>query len=251
MEAYYDHAGITIYHGDCREVLPGLGRDVTCFVMSPPYNQRIETFKPSGMQKNWNWTNKISAGYSDSMDELAYQAVQVEVLQACASRITEDGSLFYNHKWRWRDGLAIYPLAWIDNATISLRLRQELVWSRDGSPTLNARMFAPSDERIYWLVAGRHKWNQSQVGKMTVWSIPSHKRDKHPCSFPVEIPRRCILATTDEGDVVCDPFMGSGTTLRAAKDLGRKAIGIEIEEKYCEIAAKRLQQEVFDFGKVS
>lgn len=75
--------------------------------------------------------------------------------------------------------------------------------------------------------------------------------DGHPCPFPLELPKRCIAATTDLGDVVLDPFMGSGTTLRAAKDLGRKAIGIEIEERYCEIAAKRLAQEVLDFGGVA
>ena len=70
----------------------------------------------------------------------------------------------------------------------------------------------------------------------------------HRTQKPLSLVKQLAAAFTNQGDMILDPFMGSGTTLRAAKDLGRKAIGIEIEEKYCEIAAKRMAQEVFDFG---
>jgi hypothetical protein len=71
----------------------------------------------------------------------------------------------------------------------------------------------------------------------------------HPTQKPVALMQWCMtLRWTRELAVILDPFVGSGTTLRAAKDLGRKAIGIEIEEQYCEIAARRLEQEVFDFS---
>ena len=70
-------------------------------------------------------------------------------------------------------------------------------------------------------------------------------RDRlHPNEKPLDLPGQFIRLTTNVGDLVLDPFMGSGTTLRAAKDLGRRAIGIEIEERYCEIAARRMEQEV-------
>lgn len=67
---------------------------------------------------------------------------------------------------------------------------------------------------------------------------------EHPATMPFRMATDHILSWSNSGDLVFDPFMGSGTTLRAAKDLGRKAIGIEIEERYCEIAANRLSQEV-------
>lgn len=69
----------------------------------------------------------------------------------------------------------------------------------------------------------------------------------HPSQKPIEVMKWCIKKCPDETGTILDPFMGSGTTLRAAKDLNRKAIGIELEEKYCEIAVKRLQQEVMQF----
>lgn len=85
-----------------------------------------------------------------------------------------------------------------------------------------------------------------------VWRIQPEgrgaKTGNHPAPFPVELASRCIRLSTWPGEIVLDPFMGSGSTLIAARDLGRRAIGIEVSEAYCEIAAKRLDQAVLDFG---
>jgi site-specific DNA-methyltransferase (adenine-specific) len=74
------------------------------------------------------------------------------------------------------------------------------------------------------------------------------KETSHPNEKPIPLMRKLVKLGTQRGDCILDPFAGSGTTLRAAKDLGRQAIGIEIEEKYCRIAANRLRQEVLSFG---
>jgi modification methylase len=78
-----------------------------------------------------------------------------------------------------------------------------------------------------------------------LWRIPP-EANVHPAPFPLALANR-VMGTTLEGTVL-DPFMGSGTTLRAAKNYGRRCIGIEISERYCEIAAQRLAQQVLDFG---
>ena len=250
MKPYYESGGITIYHGDCLEVLPTL-TDAACVVTSPPYNQlgsRIPS-KPSGIWKDMGrgFTDTITElGYGDDMPECEYQEWQRSVAVALGIAVRAGGSFFYNHKLRYRDGVILHPVELARTFT-GWRLQQELVWSRPGSMTFNARMFAPSDERVLWLVrdGAKHTWNQESVGHLTVWRIPpAVEIEGHPCPFPVSLAVRCIAATTASGETVLDPFMGSGTTLRAAKDLGRKAIGIEIEERYCEIAAKRLSQEV-------
>ena len=82
-----------------------------------------------------------------------------------------------------------------------------------------------------------------------VWTVPTQPYpDAHFAVFPPELVRRPILATVPEGGTVLDPFFGSGTTAVMARRLGRKAVGVELSEAYCELAAKRFQQEVFDFG---
>ena len=94
---------------------------------------------------------------------------------------------------------------------------------------------------------GRMRWNGG--GRPAVWTHGTCKVDRpdHPCPKPEPLMGDLVTQFTDPGDLILDPFMGSGTTLVAAKRLGRKAIGIELEERYCEIAAKRLAQGALSF----
>jgi site-specific DNA-methyltransferase (adenine-specific) len=256
MKPYYQDDWATIYHGDSLDVLSTAPWVVSCVVTSPPYNTLGSRIPHAGTGKMAGdaWLSKVRvSGYADDMDEIAYRDWQVAITSALAEVAAPGASLFYNHKIRYRDKSPVHPLdlvRWFDGWD----LRQEIVWARDGGIALNARMFCPSDERVYWMVkpGAPHKWNQASASLMSVWRIRQEiGLDGHPCPYPLGLPSRCIAATSDPGDLVVDPFMGSGTTLRAAKDLGRKSIGIEIEERYCEIAAKRLAQEVLDFGAVS
>lgn len=245
MKPYYQHGGVTIYHGDCREILPTFpaGAATIC-VTSPPYNlvrKWTETSGPNSLYKKWQAVSEIK-WYDDDLPEEEYQARQKwvvsELLRVCSS------SIFYNHKLRYavrRAGRVIHPMEWL----AEFPLWCEIIWDRGGGITHNSRRVCLSDERIYW-IRQSETWNVNPF--TSVWRIaPDNEMPEHPCSYPVELAARCIQIATKPTDIVIDPYMGSGSTLKAAKDLGRQAIGIELEEKYCEIAAKRLAQEVLSF----
>lgn len=255
VKPYYEQDGITIYHGDCREVLAFLpSASVAATVTSPPYNTLGSRMPAKGTgckgRAIQGWLDSVAKdGYADDMSEEEYGDWQSSVAAAIATVTRPGGSFFYNHKIRYRDGVLIHPLDLV-RRFVGWMFRQEVIWERPGSFAFNARLFAPNDERIYWLVreGADFVWNQVAASWLSVWRmIPPAEIQGHPCPFPKDLPARCITATTNPGDTVLDPFVGSGQTLIEAKLLGRRGIGIDRREDYCELAANRLAQGVL-FG---
>ena len=222
IKPYYDHAGIAIYHGDCREILPQL-EPVDLVLTDPQYGMDTNVdntrFRPKSRDK-W-WRNSVNRNhlqtrmpvYGDDKPFDPTHLLQFPKLitwgaNHYSSRLPDSGGWFV---WDKRKGIedANWPLS-----------EAELAWTNVCN---GVRMF-------------RHRWfgivRESDQGQ-----------HYHPTQKPVALMSWCIQRVADS-NLILDPYMGSGTTLRAAKDLGRKAIGIEIEEKYCEIAARRMSQEV-------
>ena len=224
LKPYYEHAGITIYHGDCLDLLPRLGRfdfvatDAPFGIGDAPRKIGARRGKARrGSDNVWH-----DAGTWDKRIEPAW----CEAVCLAAPVVAWFGF------WRMR------PMV---KEAMPHPMRDEIVWSKDmhcGPPQPTARR----DERI-WLFA--EKPFKPTRFETSVWDEPviptwSHKHHKN------EKPKRLMtrLLAWLPGDNLCDPFMGSGTTLVAAKELGLKATGIEINERYCEIAVKRLSQEM-------
>ena len=236
---YYEEKNITIYHADCRDILPHL-EPVDLVVTSPPYNK--------GEKNNGNDFDDIKyASYCDNKPHEEYKKWQIEIMKLCLKSLHENGSFLYNHKNVMSNNRIISPYEWIVEGQLIKNLKQELIWNRKSSFQNDSRSYyIPITERIFWFIKNKYIFNNENSHNEII-SISPEINTEHPAPYPIKLLTLLINIHSSKGNIVVDPFMGSGTTLVAAKLLGRKAIGIEIEEKYCEIAVKRLAQEVFDF----
>lgn len=225
MKPYFQDDAVTIYHGDCLEIMPALGRfdavvtDPPFGISDSPIQGQGRTGKRAGAVNNWHlpsdWDKEINPEW-------------------CSAVCLASDVVAWMGNWRKRSQV---------EAAMSHKLRCEIVWAKDchvGPPC----PVAMQDERI-WLFS--HNGIKPREFATTVWQVPIiptwahrlHKNEK-----PIAIMARLIRLLTDAGNTILDPFAGSGTTGRAAKDLNRKAVLVEREERYCEIAAKRMEQQV-------
>ncbi len=228
-----------IYNMDCMQGLKNLKTKVNCIVTSPPYNigGDFHTFV-NGKRVTYG----AYAEYNDKMPEEVYQQWQVDVLNACYDVLEDDGVMFYNHKNRIVNGSVISPFEWIPKSKFNIN--QVIVMNLKSTANVDKRRFFPVHELIFVLTKQKGlKLNNSSC-LTDVWEAKKvpRKVSGHPATFHVDIPKRCIEASTKEGDIVLDIFMGSGTTALASKELNRNFIGFEITQEYINTAYKRLEE---------
>lgn len=212
MTPYYEDDAVTIYHSDCREILPLLkSRSIDLVLTDPPYGISYVT------SRRLRSDPLVAPIEGDDR-------YPVDIIEQCKT-LASVGVLAFA---RGEPMKAHSMLIWVKNN-----------WSVGDLE----HGYANRWEGILWWAGPHHQWANGRPGNILFADRVPAEQLQHPTEKPVSLIRQLILHHQNV-QTILDPFMGSGTTLRAAKDLGRKAIGIEIEERYCKIAARRMAQGV-------
>lgn len=213
---YYDRDGITIYHGDCREILP---------LLEPGSIDLVLTDPPYGINLNTD-NSRFTPGARGNVSKRGHAMPNVRPIANDKKPFDPSFLTAYGkHQviWGWH------------NFPDKLPRGACLVWIKKYPEAFGTFL---SDAETAWMSKGHGVYCTLDL---SVWAMANERQ--HPTQKPESLMKWC-LGFFPKAQTILDPFMGSGTTLRAAKDLGRRAIGIELEERYCEIAVKRLQQQV-------
>jgi site-specific DNA-methyltransferase (adenine-specific)/modification methylase len=213
MKPYYQDSAVTIWHGDCREIAPTLGR-FDLLLTDPPYGIGVKPQSVSGGNAKWR-------GRRDTKNygHVEWDAKPIEDSLLTACRALARWQIIFGGNY-----YALPPSAcW-------------LVWDKQNGDSYHA------DCELAWTNLDKAVRRLSFLWHGFRMATPETKW--HPTQKPLAVMTWALGQAPDTALTVLDPFAGSGTTGRAAKDLGRKAVLIEREERYCEIAARRMAQEV-------
>jgi DNA modification methylase len=217
IKPYYQDEYCTIYNADCRDVLQQLQYDI--IITDPPYgiNGGIGGRSKRRAKGNYN------SSFID--DECYIKSVVIHSLfniAHCKTKVITSGF----------EMLHLYPQCDSFGCFFS---RSATGMQRFG--------FADSQPILYY---GKSNKQGIRPEACSFLMEEAPEKNGHPCVKPINAWKKLVYKVADKTDVILDPFMGSGTTLRAAKDFGIKSIGIELGKKYCDIAIERLRQEVLD-----
>lgn len=225
VSPYFERDGITIYHGDYRNVLPGLP-PVDLVLTDPPYEL---TARGGGIVRSRRYLSDID-GSLDAGFDIAFLSAFPHWMAFCGKAQLRELLAEADNGGRW----------------------MLLTWNKPNPTPLCSGNYLPDTEYIVHRFPDAAALNGGYENRSRFIVHPVEKNNfDHPTVKPIGVMRRLVSVASRRGETILDPFMGSGTTLRAALDLGRRAIGIEIEERYCEIAARRLDQLVLPFEVVA
>lgn len=220
---YYEESGIVIYNADAREILPHLP-PVDLVLTDPPYEL---TASGGGIGAKRKYLADIDGHIDEGFDDSIlsqfrnwYCFCSKEQMPKLIWRAMEDGR-------RW----------------------MLITWNKPNpTPLVNANYLPDSEYIVHGFAAADCLYGGYETRSRFILHPAEQNHFAHPTVKPIAVVSRLMRTGSAVGHLILDPFMGSGTTLVAAKQLGRRAIGVEIEEKYCAIAAERLRQQVLDFG---
>lgn len=220
-----------IFCGDCEDVLKQIpDGTVDLIITSPPYN----------LGNNHHTGNHRYQSYDDALPESQYQDWQIRVLNECYRVLNQNGSIFYNHKNRIKEGIQISPYEWIYKTPFIIK--QELIWE-NGSQNFDKIRFYPMTERVYWMAKSNSTKLYNAINHKDFWKrdewVPVKTKGTHKRAFPVKMVEDIIQCFPDS-KIILDPFIGSGTTAVGAKSLDKDYIGIELNKEYVTIANERV-----------
>jgi site-specific DNA-methyltransferase (adenine-specific) len=250
--------GIAIYLGDCLDVLARLPEDsIEVVFADPPYflsNGGITCHAGRMVSVNkGKWDRSRGADENHEFNRAW--------LEACQRVLTPNGTI-------WVSGTShVIHSVGFAMQQLRFKLLNDITWVKPNPPpNLSCRYFTHASETVIWAAKNgrsKHVFNYKLMRELSggkqmksVWGLPAPSRDekrfgKHPTQKPLALLERIILASSNEGDTVLDPFMGSGTTLIAATHLHRKTIGVEMSGEYVEKALRRLSEPEQESAKES
>lgn len=239
---------IALFNGDCLEVMDILinnGVKVDAIITSPPYNMNLRIMKGKYISRcrNKNHKQEFSTKYDSYDDDLSMEDYYQFQKAFINKSLKISPLVFYNIQILTGNKVALFKLIGDYCETI----KEIIVWDKfTAQPAMAERMLNSQFELI--IIFDRDKAYNRQFDKAyfkrgeetNLWSIKRERNPHHKATFPQELVNRILRNFTKEGDLILDPFMGSGTTGKACKNLNRNFIGIELDKKYFEIAKDRI-----------